>query len=145
MPLPCIRLMSPGCVPGNVDLVAQHSLTVCNRLLHMNIVTAALKDRMRTDADFHEKIAGRTAVAALIARAGNAYLLFFIDAGREFHRLGTDNADLAHATAFRTAMLDDLACATALLTGVLRLNDAKRRALVDAHKTRAAAVGAGFG
>ena len=80
---------------GHFDLGAQRGLTRSNRHGDVNVIAFAAKHRMLARAHDNVKIAGRAAMAAGIAFAGQAYALAIARSGLDAHgeRLGaTDHA-----------------------------------------------------
>ena len=125
----------------NGDLAAERGGADRDRHLAVQVVVIAGEDRVRLDVHLDVEIAGRAAVDARLAFAGEAHAVALVDARRNFDRQGFLQLDAAAARALCAGVRDDAARAVAARA---RLRDGEG-ALRDTHLACAAAGGAGRG
>src|SRR5215472_223888 len=111
------------------------------RHLARKMLAVALEDRVLAHVHLDVEIAGRAAVAAGLAFAGEAHAILVVDAGRDFHRQLARAAHAPLAEAGVAGVPDDGAGAAAARTGLLQVKEP----LADAHLARAPAALAGRG
>ena len=112
----------------------------------MQIVVIAFEHRMLFDLDHHIQIAGRSAVDAMLAFAGEANAVAFVHAGGDFYRQGFMLFHPARAVARGTGIGDGFAAAVTSRAGLLNREKALLHAYLAVAATHAARgrLGAGL-
>ncbi len=119
----------------DLDLAAEGGLRKADRHLAVQVVAIALKHPVRPEMDDDVEVAGRSAVHAGLALAGEANAIALVHAGRNLDREGLVALDAPGAAARGAGVGHHLARAVA---GRARLLD-REEALREAHRARAVA------
>ncbi len=129
---------------GNGNFCAKSRFCKGNGYFAVNIAAVAFKDGVRTDIDLNNEVAVHTAALACITLVSQKDSFPFIDTcgngGVEFLSLSL----CAGSPAVLARLLDDLARATAHVTGTGALHHTQHGTLLEADLSRAVALGTGF-
>src|SRR5258706_2916409 len=120
---------------GNLDLAAQGRLREADRHLAVEVVALAPEDAVGLQVDHHVEVAGRAAVHASLALAGQADAIGFVHAGGNLHRERLVLLQPSRAPARGAWIAHGLAGAVARGTRLLDGEEALRQA----HRARAMA------
>ena len=110
------------------DFAAERRRRERNRQIHMKVITVALENLARTDADFDVEIACSAAVEPRLALANHADALSVIDAGRNIDLENLGRARIARALAIGAGFFNHLARTVTARASLLNMEDAVRHA-----------------
>src|SRR5437867_3791925 len=119
-----------------LDFAAERSRRETDRHFAVQVRTIALEHRVRLERNDDVEIAGRTAVRARLAFAGQTNPVVRIDAGGNLDRQRLVLLDAARAVACRARLGNDLAGAMTLRTRLLNREEPLRDAHLAAAVTR---------